>query len=131
LTRFVEDVLWEQILSWVSASTGSVDSRQAVSMSPIAGKSLGLGTYWLVSGFFSWIIVLWILALLMTSDLLGVLRQAPARNIFWAYTFGVLWGLGGLTFGLTRRYLCMSLGMAVALGYTAAFGTLMPPIFSR
>src|SRR5258708_24283727 len=27
------------------------------------------------------------------------------------------------------RYLGMSLGMAVALGYTAAFGTLMPPIF--
>jgi L-rhamnose-H+ transport protein len=41
----------------------------------------------------------------------------------------VLWGLGGLTFGLTMRYLGMSLGMAVALGYTAAFGTLMPPIF--
>ena len=47
----------------------------------------------------------------------------------WAYIFGVLWGLGGLTFGLTMRYLGMSLGMAVALGYTAAFGTLMPPIF--
>src|SRR5436853_7655279 len=27
------------------------------------------------------------------------------------------------------RYLGMSLGMAVALGYTAVFGTLMPPIF--
>lgn len=40
----------------------------------------------------------------------------------------MLWGLGGLTFGLTMRYLGMSLGMAVALGYTtAAFGTLMPP----
>ena len=38
-------------------------------------------------------------------------------------------GIGGLTFGLTMRYLDMSLGMAVALGYTAAFGTLMPPIF--
>ena len=37
---------------------------------------------------------------------------------------------GGLTFGLTMRYLGMSLGMAVALGYTAAFGTLMPPIFN-
>jgi len=48
---------------------------------------------------------------------------------FGLYTFGVLWGLGGLTFGLTMRYLGMSLGMAVALGYTAAFGTLMPPIF--
>jgi L-rhamnose-H+ transport protein len=86
-------------------------------------------TYWLVGGFFSWMIAPWILALLMTSDLLLVLRESPSRNIFWAYAFGVLWGLGGLTFGLTMRYLGMSLGMAVALGYTAVFGTLMPPIF--
>ncbi len=40
-----------------------------------------------------------------------------------------MWGLGGLTFGLTMRYLGMSLGMAMALGYCAAFGTLMPPIY--
>jgi len=86
-------------------------------------------TYWLVGGFFSWIIAPWTLALLMTSDLLLVLRESPGRNVFWSYAFGVLWGLGGLTFGLTMRYLGMSLGMAVALGYTAAFGTLMPPIF--
>jgi len=86
-------------------------------------------TYWLVGGFFSWIIAPWTLALLMTSALLLVLRESPSRNVFWAYAFGVLWGLGGLTFGLTMRYLGMSLGMAVALGYTAAFGTLMPPIF--
>jgi L-rhamnose-H+ transport protein len=86
-------------------------------------------TYWLVGGFFSWIIAPWTLALLMTSDLLLVLRESPSRSVCWAYAFGVLWGLGGLTFGLTMRYLGMSLGMAVALGYTAAFGTLMPPIF--
>ena len=86
-------------------------------------------TYWLVGGFFSWIIVPWIVGLFMTRDLLVVLHEAPRENIFWAYVFGVLWGLGGLTFGLTMRYLGMSLGMAVALGYTAAFGTLMPPIF--
>ena len=86
-------------------------------------------TYWLVGGFFSWIIAPWILALWITRDLIGVLREAPNQSVFWAYTFGVLWGLGGLTFGLTMRYLGMSLGMAVALGYTAAFGTLMPPIF--
>jgi len=71
----------------------------------------------------------WILALWMTTDLMHVFQEAPGRSLFWAYTFGVLWGLGGLTFGLTMRYLGMSLGMAVALGYTAAFGTLMPPIF--
>ena len=86
-------------------------------------------TYWLVGGFFSWIIVPWILALTMTRDLTQVLHQAPASSILWTFLFGVLWGLGGLTFGLTMRYLGMSLGMAVALGYTAAFGTLMPPIF--
>ncbi len=86
-------------------------------------------TYWLVGGFFSWIIAPWLFASLMTSDLLGVLRESPRSATAWAYTFGVLWGLGGLTFGLTMRYLGMSLGMAVALGYTAAFGTLMPPIF--
>jgi len=87
-------------------------------------------TYWLVGGFFSWIIVPWILAFLMTKELPAVLRSTPHASLFWTYAFGVLWGLGGLTFGLTMRYLGMSLGMAVALGYTAAFGTLMPPIFS-
>jgi L-rhamnose-H+ transport protein len=86
-------------------------------------------TYWLVGGFFSWIIAPWILAAFMTSDLLRVLHEAPRSSLFWAYFFGVLWGLGGLTFGLTMRYLGMSLGMAMVLGYTAAFGTLMPPIF--
>jgi len=86
-------------------------------------------TYWLAGGVFSWIIAPWVLALTMTHDLSSVLREAPGSSLFWAYTFGVLWGLGGLTFGLTMRYLGMSLGMAVALGYTAAFGTLLPPIF--
>ncbi|MGH9494233.1 MAG: L-rhamnose/proton symporter RhaT [Candidatus Sulfotelmatobacter sp.] len=86
-------------------------------------------TYWLVGGFFSWIIAPWILAFAMTRDLTQVLHEASAIALFWTYIFGVLWGLGGLTFGLTMRYLGMSLGMAVALGYTAAFGTLIPPIF--
>ena len=86
-------------------------------------------TYWLVGGFFSWIIVPWILAALMTRDLSAVLHQASPSTLFWTYFFGAMWGLGGLTFGLTMRYLGMSLGMAVALGYTAAFGTLVPPIF--
>jgi L-rhamnose-H+ transport protein len=86
-------------------------------------------TYWLVGGVFSWIIAPWLLGLWMTRDLIHVLHEAPGQSLFWVYTFGVLWGVGGLTFGLTMRYLGMSLGMAVALGYTAAFGTLMPPIF--
>jgi len=92
-------------------------------------KSWSWETYWLVGGFFSWIIAPWFLALLMTRSVAQVLHETPTSSLFWTYTFGVLWGLGGLTFGLTMRYLGMSLGMAVALGYTAVFGTLMPPIF--
>jgi len=87
-------------------------------------------TYWLVGGVFSWIIAPWFLGSLLTRDLLSVLSEAPTRTLFWAFFFGLLWGVGGLTFGLTMRFLGLSLGMAVALGLCAAFGTLMPPIFS-
>jgi L-rhamnose-H+ transport protein len=86
-------------------------------------------TYWLVGGVFSWLVAPWVGALANTRDVVGVLRETPGSVLGWTYTFGVLWGFGGLTFGLTMRYLGMSLGMAVALGYCAAFGTLMPPIF--
>lgn len=86
-------------------------------------------TYWLVGGVFSWIFCPWLIAGFMTHDLLGVLRQQSGSTLWWTYFFGLLWGFGGLTFGLTMRYLGLSLGMGVALGYCAAFGTLMPPIF--
>src|SRR3954466_7584684 len=85
-------------------------------------------TYWLVGGFFSWIICPWLFALLMTKDVFGVLGAQSGATLWWTYFFGAMWGLGGLTFGLTMRYLGMSLGMGVALGYCAAFGTLVPPI---
>jgi L-rhamnose-H+ transport protein len=84
--------------------------------------------YWLVGGFFSWIIAPWILALINTKDLLAVLRAVPPGCLVKTYIFGLLWGVGGLTFGLTMRYLGMSLGMGVALGYCAVIGTLVPPV---
>ena len=87
-------------------------------------------TYWLVGGFFSWIICPWCFALMLTKDLFGVLAPAVRlRRCGGPISSALLWGFGGLTFGLTMRYLGMSLGMGVALGYCAAFGTLLPPIF--
>jgi L-rhamnose-H+ transport protein len=84
--------------------------------------------FWLVGGVFSWIIAPWLFAALRTHDLLAVLSAAPLATLALCYFFGVLWGFGGLTFGLTMRYLGISLGTAVALGLTAAFGTLIPPL---
>ena len=86
-------------------------------------------TYWLVGGIFSWIICPWLAAYFMTNDLFGVLKQQSLATLGWTYFFGAMWGLGGLTYGLTMRYLGLSLGTGVALGYCAAFGTLIPPIF--
>lgn len=42
--------------------------------------------------------------------------------------FGVLWGIGGLTFGLSMRYLGVALGQSIALGTCAALGTVMGPV---
>lgn len=85
--------------------------------------------YWLTGGIFSWLLAPWIIASLQTHDLLGTLAAAPTPVIVWPIVFGVLWGFGGLGYGLTMRYLGLSLGMAVVLGLCTVFGTLIPPLF--
>jgi L-rhamnose-H+ transport protein len=85
--------------------------------------------YWLTGGIFSWLLAPWFFAWIRTSDLLNVLQAAPPRVIGWPIFFGVLWGFGGLGYGLTMRYLGLSLGMAVVLGLCTVFGTLIPPLF--
>lgn len=86
--------------------------------------------YWLTGGIFSWAIAPWLFASLQTEDLLAVLGEAPLPVLLWPVFFGMLWGFGGLTYGLTMRYLGLSLGMAVVLGLCTVFGTLIPPIFN-
>lgn len=85
--------------------------------------------FWLTGGVVSWVIAPWLFASLRTEDLLGVLGRTPSDTLFWCWFWGAMWGFGGLTFGLTMRYLGLSLGMAVALGLTTVIGTLGPPIF--
>jgi len=84
---------------------------------------------WLLGGVFSWIIAPSLAAFIWAPNSWSVLANAPGAAIFWTFSFGVLWGIGGLTFGLTMRYLGIALGYAVALGMCAAFGTLIPPLF--
>ncbi len=85
--------------------------------------------FWLAGGLFSWLIAPWFFAFLQTNDLLGVLSATPRDTLMWCWFWGAMWGFGGLTFGLTMRYLGLSLGMAVALGLTTVIGTMGPPIF--
>jgi L-rhamnose-H+ transport protein len=85
-------------------------------------------SYWLVGGVFSWIIMPWLVASLTVPPLLSLAGYVPLQSVLRCYLFGVLWGIGGLTFGLSMRYLGMSLGYAIALGFCAAFGTIIPPV---
>jgi L-rhamnose-H+ transport protein len=85
-------------------------------------------SFWLVMGLAAWLAAPWTVALITTPDLFGVLAASPARAWGLCILFGLLWGLGNLTFGLSVRYLGMALGFSVALGFCMTFGTLMPPI---
>jgi len=84
--------------------------------------------YWIIGGVFSWIVAPLLVASILNPNLFRIISNAPP-SAFWAtFGFGVLWGIGGLTFGLTVRYLGLSLGYALALGLCALFGTMIPPI---
>jgi L-rhamnose-H+ transport protein len=86
-------------------------------------------TYWLAGGVFAWLLVPWLFAVVLVPDCRQVLMRAGVESICWTYLFGVLWGIGAVTYGLTMRYLGIALGMAIVLGNCAAFGTLIPPLF--
>jgi len=95
-------------------------------------KSWSWESYWIVQGLFSWIIVpvlfTWIT---VPSGTFGsIIGSAPASAKWWAIFYGVLCGVGGLTFGLSMRYLGVALGQSIALGLCSGIGTLIPPIFA-
>jgi L-rhamnose-H+ transport protein len=88
--------------------------------------------YWLIQGIAAWLIAPTLIASIFVPNLFGILRTAYATQpsaIYYALFWGVLWGVGGLTFGLAIRYLGIALGYAIALGLCTAFGTLIPPIY--
>jgi len=88
--------------------------------------------YWIIQGFAAWIIAPTLLASIFVPHLWPILGEAwrsEPSSIYFAVLFGVLWGVGGITFGLAIRYLGIALGYAIALGLCAFFGTLVPPIY--
>src|SRR5207244_6240585 len=87
-------------------------------------------TFWILLGLTAWIIMPEVGGWLTTPHHWAIIPACPVKNLFWTYFFGVLWGFGGLTCGLGLRYLGMSLGQTLELGFCAAFGTIIPPMFA-
>ena len=88
-------------------------------------------SYWFVQGVFAWLVFPLLGALLAVPaghSLTELFASAPAFNVWMTIFFGVLWGVGGLTFGLSMRYLGVALGQSIALGTCAGLGTIMGPV---
>jgi L-rhamnose-H+ transport protein len=86
-------------------------------------------SYWIIGGLFSWLIVPPLAAWLTIPGFADIIRQTPGSTIGLAYFFGLLWGIGGLTYGLGVRYLGVSLGSSIILGLCMVFGALIPSIY--
>lgn len=88
-------------------------------------KNWSWESFWLVQGIFAWLVF----------PLLGALLAIPAGSTLtelWssggalpAIIYGILWGVGGLTFGLSMRYLGVALGQSISLGTCAGFWNLI------
>ena len=91
-------------------------------------KNWSWESYWLVQGIFAWLLLPFlgmILAVPAEHSFTEMFAAAPAFNICMTIFFGFLWGIGGLTFGLSMRYLGVALGQSIALGTCAGLGTVM------
>lgn len=86
--------------------------------------------YWIIQGVAAWLVAPIVIAWIFVPHLGTILHESSARSIGFAVLWGALWGVGGLTFGLSVRYLGIALGYAISLGLCMAFGTLLPPIYS-
>lgn len=87
-------------------------------------------SYWLVQGVFAWLVFPLLGALLAGGSIesLWTLYAAHPRESLLTILFGALWGIGGLTFGLSMRYLGVALGQSIALGTCAGLGTILTPL---
>lgn len=117
------------IIGLVIIAVGSLG--QSSSYVPINKvKNWSWECFWLIQGIFAWLVFPFVGALLAMPDGLSLfdvyLQESVA--VYKSVGYGILWGIGGLTFGLSMRYLGIALGQSLALGTCSAFGTLIPAL---
>lgn len=86
-------------------------------------------SFWIVGGIFSWLIVPPLAAWLTIPGFGEIIKHTNGQVLLYTYIFGVLWGIGGLTYGLGVRYLGVALGSSIILGLCSVFGSLIPSIY--
>nr|AOE12078.1 L-rhamnose-proton symport protein [uncultured bacterium] len=86
-------------------------------------------SYWMVGGTVSWLIIPPLAAWITIPGFAEIIAASSGQILYFTFVMGLLWGVGGLSYGLGIRYLGMSLGNSVVLGFCAAFGALVPSVY--
>lgn len=86
-------------------------------------------SYWIVGGLFSWLIVPPLAAYLTVPGFADIIRETKTETLGYTFLYGILWGIGGLTYGLGVRYLGVALGSSIILGLCMVFGALIPAAY--
>lgn len=87
-------------------------------------------TMWSIGGIVSWIILPWSISASLLPDFWGYFSSFNFSTLLPIFLFGAMWGIGNINYGLTMRYLGMSMGIGIAIGITLIVGTLMTPILN-
>jgi L-rhamnose-H+ transport protein len=85
-------------------------------------------TTWAIAGLFSWILLPISVSMILLPHFQEFYAGLDTNAVVRTLLFGCMWGIGNVSYGLTMRYLGMSLGIGVAIGTTLVVGTLIPPI---
>ncbi len=85
-------------------------------------------SYWLIYSFGAYVLFPMIACMFFTKGLAVVYSGVPHEVLLRVFLSGIVYGIGNLSFGLSLRYLGISLGYALSLGLMLAIGTLIPPL---
>lgn len=91
-------------------------------------KNWSWETMWSVGGVMSWLILPWLVSAILLPNFWAYYASFDLSTLLPVFLFGAMWGIGNINYGLTMRYLGMSMGIGIAIGITLVVGTLMTPL---
>lgn len=82
--------------------------------------------YWILFSVIGMIIIPILWGSIVIPDIWSAIFEVSLKKILLAITLGLFWGITALMFGLSIKYLGVSLSFGIAMGISAAFGSLVP-----